>query len=280
MTGYRVTCLEVNKPSRFAGPLAKGLVSVTVCFLQACPARADFSVTYHVNSATLVLFNQPQPSPFAGIEARICVKGNRVRFEASDHVGRSHVWIADRATHQVWRLLDSQRYSVEPGGWSCDDLPSQVALQLAGVLSQAGVDSLSISGGEPGSWQSQSTRSTQWAFRAHVFGLPRPVWIFATVHFPSQEQACFGPESSELYCGTRPSEGTWRKEFERHLAVAPDGCRTLAKTISLPLALDFKTDLGVGTATLLLEAQDSSNQVLDAGLFRIPEGYSPVQVAE
>jgi hypothetical protein len=253
---------------------------LALCLALAHPARADFSLTYRAKSASLVLFGQPQPSPFAAVEAKFFVKGDRVRFEALDMWGRRHTWIADRVTREVWRLLENHRYTVETGGWSCDHLPSQLAIQFSAALSAGGIDSLAISGGEAGTWQSVPAYTTRWAFRARVFGLPNPVWVYATVYFPQQEKARFGPEAAELYCGKPPAEAAWKAAFEKHLGVTPEGCRTLAKVMSLPLALDFKTELGVGTGTLLLEATQSSSEPLSDALFRIPEGFSPAASAE
>jgi hypothetical protein len=244
-------------------------------------AAADFSVSYRAKSASLVLFEQPQPSPFAAVGARLCIKGDRVRVEATDHWGRTHVWISDRTSHETWRLLADQRYSTESGGWSCQGLPVQLATVIAASLQSAGIDSLSISGPTAGAWQEAPARVTQWTFRARVFGAPRPVWVRAEVYFPTQEQAHFGAGVSELYCGKPPAEPAWRSAFEQFLDLSKEGCGTLAGVIALPLAMEFKSDLGgMGAATLVVEATGASDAALDKSLFRIPAGYRPVSPSE
>jgi hypothetical protein len=37
--------------------------------------------------------------------------------------------------------------------------------------------------------------------------------------------------------------------------------------------MDLRSDLGMGAATLVLEAADFSSAPLDASLFRLPDGY-------
>ena len=257
-------------------------VAASMVFWLAGPrsVRADFSLTYRAASASLTLFNQPQPSPFAGVELRLFIKGERIRLEAKDHWGRTHVWISDRSAQKSWRLYEDRRYEVLAGGWSCENLPVQLALLFTQSLNAGGIDSLAIWGGEAGSWKGKDTKITHWSFLARVFGLPKPVRIGATVYFPAQEAAAFGKESAELYCGSRPRESEWKTAFDQFLDVAPDGCQTLARTIGLPLALDFNTDLGMGKATLLMEAAEHSNKPLEDALFRIPEGFSPVTPSE
>jgi hypothetical protein len=266
--------------TRCAKALGLSLTSGALCLAMASFAMADFSVVYRAKSATLLLFNQPQPSPFLGVEAKVFVQGNKVRFEGKDHWGRTHVWITDRATREVIHLFENHTYALEQGGWSCDLLPAQCAAMLASGLAQAGIDSLSISGGEKSVRQGVNVLNTHWVFRAQVFGLPQAVWITATVSFPEQEATVFGPQASELYCGKKPTESAWQTAFDKYLRVSPDSRRTLARTIRLPMALDFKTELGVGSATLLLEATEFSGKAQDAGLFRIPAGYHPADSAE
>lgn len=256
-------------------------VGTVACLSLTPAARADFSLSYKSTAASLTLFNQPQPSPFAGVAARLFVKGERLRLEVKDHWGRQHVWISDRSRGKTLRLYEDRRYEQFAGGWSCENIPVQLALLLAESLNAGGIDSLTISGGESGTWKTAPSKRTHWTFLARVFGLPNPVRILATVHFPAQEAVHFGAESAELYCGARPGESAWKSAFEKYLSLSPDGCRTLAQAVGLPLALDFTTDLGsMGTAKLLLEATEHSNQSLDGALFSIPEGFTSVKPAE
>jgi hypothetical protein len=266
---------------RSARTLAHSLGWWVLCvFVLPAVARGDFAVTYRATSASLVLFQQPQPSPFAGVGARVFVKGNRVRLEATDHWGRRHVWISDRSAHKTWYLLENKTYTEQAGGWSCDHLPMQFAGLLADGLRQAGIDSLSIAGPVAGTWQSAKAHVTRWTFRARVFGLPRPVWIRANVYFPLQETAYFGADVAEIYCGHPPGAEAWQAAFEKYLSVPREGCRALAGVMALPLALEFTTDLGMGAATLVLEAGTASDEPLDESLFRVPADYRPASPSE
>lgn len=266
--------------THFAKALGLCLTSGALCLAMVSLALADFSVVYRAKSSSLVLFNQQQPSPFAGVLAKVFVQGDRVRFEVKDQWSQNHVWISDRTTRDVWQLFDDQTYTAEKGGWTCEQIPSQCAAMLSSGLAVAGVTSLSITGGETGAYQGQAVLNTHWKFKAQVFGLPQPIWILATVSFPANETSAFGPQSSELYCGKKPAESAWLAAFKNELDVPPDSLRVLARTVRLPLALDFKSEGQVGTATLLLEATEASGKALDAGLFCIPAGYHPADSAK
>jgi len=227
-----------------------------------------------------VLFDKPQPSPFGAVGARILIQGDRVRVEATDHWGTTHTWISDRATHTTWRLLPNQQYVTESSGWACEGIPVQVAGVLAAGLARAGIDSLSISGPTAASWDEAQTRRTEWDFRARVFGLPRPVWVRASVYFPASEADFFGSPVVELYCGKKPARAEWQSAFQQFLDLSRESATALASVAALPIALDFRTDFGVGKGTLVLEATDVSGAVLDASLFRLPEGYRAAPASE
>jgi hypothetical protein len=250
------------------------------CSAQAGIARADFKVAYGVKNATLKLFNQEQTSPFAGVGGEILVKGDRLRLEVEDHFGRRHTWIVDRAHGQVWQLFEDSSYVTYKADCSCARLPQQVASTLAEAKSAGGLDSLSVLAGDSRMLDSLPVWPVQISFRASLFGIPRPVWVHATIFFPTDEQAQFGACVSELYCGKKPSASAWQSAFTQLLAIPPEGARALAKHAGLPMTLEFAAELGVGTATLSLDARDAQCSVLDPRLFRVPDGYRAVSPTE
>lgn len=254
--------------------------AVACSILCSSPTRADFSVVYRVRSATLELFGKEQPSPFSKVGARILIKGDRVRVEATDHWGTTHTWISDRATHTTWRLLPDKLYVTEAGGWACEGIPVQVAIVMAEGLARAGIDSLAIAGPTAAEWNKLQAQRTEWDFRARVFGLPQPVWVHASMYFPKNEADAFGATAVELYCGKKPGPSEWKSAFEQFLDLSTSGAGALATSAGLPIALDLSSNLGMGKATLVLEASDISGSAQDASLFRLPEGYRAAPASE
>lgn len=256
------------------------ILAIFMAWIDPAAVRADFAVRYKAKSATLVIFNQPQGSPFSALSARLLIKGDRMRVEATDHWGRNHIWISDRSTQITWRLLENKEYVTEAGGWSCENVPAEVIGALASGLAEAGIDSLSISSPVVGQWESEKAQVTQWAFRAHAFGLPKPIWVQASVYFPMQEATHFGASVNELYCGKKPAESQWQAALTGYLHLPQANAAALAHVAALPIAMDMRSDLGMGTATLVLEATDISTAPLDASLFRLPDGYHPAATSE
>jgi hypothetical protein len=247
---------------------------VAVCLAWATPGLADFSVSYTVTEAKLTLFNQAQTSPFESVSCRLLIRGDRVRFEATDHWGRSHAWLADRKSGDVWRLYPETRdYTRHKGGWPCDDLASHVAYALNYYLRAARIDDLTVTDGGSGVWDGQPAQKALLAFEARLFGLPQAVAVGGTVYFPADENEAFQGGAAQAYCGKAPAAAAWQEALIRHTGLAADEARILAERLGLPLALDLRTDLGMGSASLVLSATAVSVAPVPTEQFQVPTDY-------
>jgi hypothetical protein len=245
-----------------------------VCLGWTTPGSADFSVSYTVTEAKLTLFNQAQTSPFEKVSCRLLIKGDRVRFEATDHWGRSHVWLSDRKSGEVWRLYPETRdYIRHKGGWPCDNLADHVAYALNYYLRAARIDELAVTDGGSGVWDGQSAQKALLAFEARLFGLPQSVAVVGTVYFPADESEAFQGGAALAYCGKPPAPAVWQEALTRRTSLGGDEARILAEKLGLPLALDLRTDLGMGSASLILAATAVSVAPIPADGLEVPTDY-------
>jgi hypothetical protein len=246
-----------------------------VCFGWATPGWADLSVSYTVTEAELTLFNQAQASPFERVSCRLLIKGDRVRFEATDHWGRSHAWLSDRSSGEVVRLYpDTRDYTRHKGGWPCDNLADHVAYALNYYLRAARIDDFAVADGGSGVWDGQPAQKALLAFEARLFGLPQAVAVKGTVYFPTDENEAFKGGAALAYCGKPPAPAAWQEALTLRTNLEQEEARILAEHLGLPLAIDLRTDLGMGSASLVLAATEVSVAPVPSDRFEVPTDYA------